>query len=123
MLLDFAIKLDPKNSKQKNMLSLISQSLKKLQIKTTKPDDFSLLNKAKELIADQITIPNLSSTNKIKKRNFSCYSKVTIADFEFIKSVSSGTYAKVYLAKKKTTGNMYAIKVIPKSDLKQKKTS
>ena len=44
----------------------------------------------------------------------------TIADFEIIKKISSGAYARVYLAKKKATGDIYAIKVLNKMDVKEK---
>ncbi|OHT01648.1 AGC family protein kinase [Tritrichomonas foetus] len=40
-----------------------------------------------------------------------------ISDFDFLKRISSGAYARVFLAKKKKTGDIYAIKVIPKSSL------
>lgn len=41
-----------------------------------------------------------------------------ISDFDFIKRISKGAFASVYLARKKITGDIYAIKVIPKSTLK-----
>ena len=44
----------------------------------------------------------------------------TIADFKFIKRISSGAYARDYLGKKNKTGDIYAIKVIPKTGLRQK---
>ena len=44
----------------------------------------------------------------------------TIADFDFLKVISSGAYARVYLGKKRKTGDVYAIKVTPKSSVKQK---
>ena len=43
-----------------------------------------------------------------------------ISDFEFIKRISSGAYAKVFLGRKKKTGDIYAIKVIPKKSLTEK---
>ena len=43
-----------------------------------------------------------------------------ISDFEFIKRISSGAYARVFLGRKITTGDIYAIKVIPSSSLQQK---
>ena len=46
--------------------------------------------------------------------------QTTIADFRFIKRISSGAYAKVYLAEKTRTKDTYAIKVTPKNTLKQK---
>ena len=44
----------------------------------------------------------------------------TTADFKFIKRISSGAYARVYLGKKNKTGDIYAIKIQPKDDVIQK---
>lgn len=46
--------------------------------------------------------------------------QTTIADFQLIKPISSGAFARVFLAKKKQTGDIYAIKVQPKDDVIQK---
>jgi len=43
-------------------------------------------------------------------------STVSIADFEIIKPISRGAFGRVYLAKKKKTGDLYAIKVLKKLD-------
>jgi serine/threonine protein kinase len=45
---------------------------------------------------------------------------ITIADFVFIKLISSGAYGRVYLARKETTGVIYAVKVLPRSEIRQK---
>jgi len=47
-------------------------------------------------------------------------SQVTIADFEFLKKISRGAFAQVYLAKKKKTDSIYAIKVLSKNDVIKK---
>ena len=41
----------------------------------------------------------------------------TIKDFDIIKPISKGAFGSVYLAKKKTTGDYYAIKTLKKSDM------
>ncbi|EIW72823.1 hypothetical protein TREMEDRAFT_25150 [Tremella mesenterica DSM 1558] len=41
----------------------------------------------------------------------------SIKDFEVIKPISRGAFGHVYLAKKKTTGDYYAIKALKKSDM------
>ena len=46
--------------------------------------------------------------------------EVTIADFTFLKKISSGAYARVFLAKKNVTGDIFAIKVQPKSEIQRK---
>ena len=47
-------------------------------------------------------------------------SRVDIKDFEIIKQISQGAYGKVMLAKKKKTGDHFAIKVMRKLDLVRK---
>jgi hypothetical protein len=44
----------------------------------------------------------------------------TLADFVFVKRISSGAYARVFLARKEKTGDVYAIKVTPRSSISQK---
>lgn len=41
----------------------------------------------------------------------------SIKDFEIIKPISRGAFGSVYLSKKRTTGDYYAIKVLRKSDM------
>jgi serine/threonine protein kinase len=43
-----------------------------------------------------------------------------IQDFEIIKPISKGAYGKVYLASKKTTKDLYAIKILKKEDMVRK---
>ncbi|KNC51667.1 AGC/MAST/MAST protein kinase [Thecamonas trahens ATCC 50062] len=44
----------------------------------------------------------------------------TIREFKIIDRISAGAYGRVYLARKRTTGDLYAIKVIKKKDLARK---
>jgi len=46
--------------------------------------------------------------------------RVSIKDFELIKRISSGAYGKVYLARKKKSGDLFAIKIQSKSELLRK---
>ncbi|EKE39564.1 protein kinase, putative [Entamoeba nuttalli P19] len=48
------------------------------------------------------------------------WQQVGLDDFEVIKKFSEGAYSKLYLVKKKTTGDVYAMKVSKKSDMKRK---
>ncbi|CAO1620589.1 unnamed protein product [Parajaminaea phylloscopi] len=41
----------------------------------------------------------------------------SIRDFDILKPISKGAFGSVYLAKKRTTGDYYAIKVLKKSDM------
>jgi serine/threonine protein kinase len=45
---------------------------------------------------------------------------VSISEFEILKPISRGAFGKVYLAQKRKTGDLYAIKVLSKSDLVRK---
>ncbi|KAH0787089.1 AGC family protein kinase [Histomonas meleagridis] len=45
---------------------------------------------------------------------------LNISDFDILKRISCGAFARVYLAKKKITDDIYAIKVLPKNDVIQK---
>lgn len=44
----------------------------------------------------------------------------SISDFNFLKRISSGAYARVFLAQKKKTGDLYAIKVLKRKECEQK---
>eukprot|EP01113_Clastostelium_recurvatum_P044828 TRINITY_DN760_c0_g3_i2.p1 TRINITY_DN760_c0_g3~~TRINITY_DN760_c0_g3_i2.p1 ORF type:complete len:1617 (+),score=536.15 TRINITY_DN760_c0_g3_i2:260-5110(+) len=48
------------------------------------------------------------------------HSSISISDFEIIKPISKGAFGRVYLARKKTTGDLYAIKVLRKLDMVRK---
>ncbi|TMW64902.1 hypothetical protein Poli38472_009069 [Pythium oligandrum] len=53
-------------------------------------------------------------------RKSSAY-RVSIRDFQIIKPISKGAFGKVYLARKRTTGDQYAIKVLAKEHVLRKK--
>jgi len=42
--------------------------------------------------------------------------EVTVQDFQFIKFIGEGAYGKIYLVKKKKTGDIYAMKIIDYAD-------
>ena len=48
---------------------------------------------------------------------------VSIQDFELVKPISKGAYGRVFLARKKNTGDLYAIKVMNKQELFRKNQS
>ena len=43
-----------------------------------------------------------------------------MSDYIFIKRISAGAFARVFLAKRKVTNDIYAIKVLPKDDVVMK---
>ncbi|EAX84361.1 AGC family protein kinase [Trichomonas vaginalis G3] len=70
--------------------------------------------------AIKIAMNGLKATRASRKGSITSNSKITIADFEFVKRISSGAFATVFIAKKKLTGDIYAIKAIPKTVFQQK---
>ena len=58
-----------------------------------------------------------SSDDKIKKQ----IQKVGLEDFSLIKVIGKGTFAKVVLVKKNDSKQLYALKVIKKRKIKEKK--
>ncbi|KAK6835837.1 Catalytic domain of fungal Rim15-like Protein Serine/Threonine Kinase [Aspergillus parasiticus SU-1] len=57
--------------------------------------------------------PHLASASQPQPRP----APVSIKDFEVIKPISKGAFGSVYLSKKKTTGEHFAIKVLKKADM------
>ncbi|KAL4980947.1 hypothetical protein BDW66DRAFT_1428 [Aspergillus desertorum] len=57
--------------------------------------------------------PHLTTASQPQPRP----SPPSIKDFEIIKPISKGAFGSVYLSKKKTTGEYYAIKVLKKADM------
>ena len=123
MLLDIIVKGD------KNEASCAAKSLTQLELpEEASPNAQSLFQKSKELLQEKIKVSNtydqaskvLQKTRVSGSSNGAPSLQTTIADFNFIKRISSGAFAKVFLAVKNTTGDVYAIKVTPKSSVKQK---
>lgn len=76
----------------------------------TSPDDGSTLSTspgAQMLLSPRIPAAVPSSRTKAS----------SIKDFKILKPISKGAFGSVFLAKKKTTGDYYAIKVLKKSDM------
>ncbi|KAI9892630.1 MAG: rim15, signal transduction response regulator [Vezdaea aestivalis] len=60
--------------------------------------------------------PRLSSVSQPQARAV----QTSIKDFDIIKPISKGAFGSVYLSKKKSTGDYYAIKVLKKADMVSK---
>lgn len=92
------------------------------------PSEDHILTRARNLVLEKMKAAQnyaeasqRSQMTRLRKTDFGVPSlQTTIADFTFIKRISSGAYAKVYLAEKNSTKDTYAIKVTPKSELRQK---
>ncbi|POM66726.1 AGC/MAST/MAST protein kinase, partial [Phytophthora palmivora] len=65
-------------------------------------------------VSDGLRAPRRSSLKPATYR-------VSIRDFHIVKPISKGAFGKVYLSRKKTTGDQYAIKVLAKEHLLRKK--
>lgn len=54
------------------------------------------------------------------KSNLAYENVPTISDFKIVKTITEGAFGRVFLARKKRTDDLYAIKVLRKSDMIQK---
>lgn len=67
------------------------------------------------------TSPRKSESRILNRRSSGIMKKnISIQDFEILKPISRGAFGRVYLAAKKKTSDLYAIKVISKKDLVRK---
>ena len=123
MLLDIVISGDQKKVK------CAVDSITKLELdEDVSANAQSLLQKAKELVQEKVKASTVfkQASQIVQKTRVSGNSygapslQTSIADFKFVKRISSGAFAKVFLAVKTRTGDIYAIKVTPKSGVKQK---
>lgn len=70
--------------------------------------------------ANSLTSPPLSGPLSPRQSSTQPLSRTTptsIKDFDIIKPISKGAFGSVFLAKKKATGDYYAIKVLKKADM------
>ena len=125
LLLQDALYLDPNASDSIEDLNSILSILSKIECdKSITPLAF----RAKKLLNDFLRVckalktlsSGLVETRFSKNPAPASLSTITIADFDFVKRISSGAFASVFIAKKHTTGDIYAIKAIPKNCLNQK---
>ena len=81
--------------------------------------------------ANNIIFQKLSALNEITHKSvaiaqttidhtYGNIHEAQLSDFQFLDRLSAGAFAKVYLARKTTTGDLFAIKVIPKSHVNLK---
>ncbi|PRP84407.1 hypothetical protein PROFUN_08087 [Planoprotostelium fungivorum] len=72
----------------------------------------SVLTKNKPNKNNSITSPEETPPQKKSEGN--------ISDYEMLKPISRGAFGRVYLARRKRTGDLYAMKVLKKSDMVRK---
>jgi len=71
-----------------------------------------ILSPVNQPISSGPVSPRLSSATPLSRAT-----PTSIKDFEIIKPISKGAFGSVFLAKKKATGDYYAIKVLKKADM------
>ncbi|KAE9967488.1 hypothetical protein BLS_006343 [Venturia inaequalis] len=80
------------------------------------PDDRTLRAQTLALHAPQLS-PRLAPTSNVSTIPQARAVPPSIKDFEIIKPISKGAFGSVYLSKKKSTGDYFAIKVLKKADM------
>ena len=69
----------------------------------------TIFNKLKE--NSRLLLDTASPSSTVSTPILSHKDRTSIDDFEIIKPISRGAYGKVFLARKRTTGDLFAIKV------------
>ncbi|OHT06488.1 hypothetical protein TRFO_25519 [Tritrichomonas foetus] len=124
-LLDRAIAVDPHSCGASSELDLICGLLGSVGCIFGNPDASSIVSRAQALSAEKSTasvkLEEAMDIVKLTTNDENTDFKVTtIADFTFIRRISSGAYAKVYLTRRFQTGDLSATKVISRESLQQK---
>ncbi|XP_023746706.1 probable serine/threonine protein kinase IRE4 isoform X2 [Lactuca sativa] len=65
-------------------------------------------------------VDTASPSSSVSTPSHSHKERTSIEDFEIIKPISRGAYGKVFLARKRTTGDLFAIKILKKMDMLRK---
>lgn len=110
----------------KKFLGLVHEKLATLSEyekigKTKRPPIMSLLNLLKESPPhSNANSPRIPPTSPTSDSLRSPRTASSILDFRILKPISRGAFGRVYLATKKSTGDLYAIKVIKKDDITRK---
>ena len=74
-----------------------------------------IFDSSKHLISRE---PKQNSSKSIKKKsNKNKYNKVKLEDFQFIRLIGVGSYGKIYVASKKSSNKLYAIKILNKKNV------
>lgn len=128
-----AVASSASNTPTDKIKSTNNGSAQELELKSFK-EALSILSRARALVNEKSSASSsLSAAIDVFKQttylgmrgdvdDVSVYIRreATIADFSFIRRISSGAYAKVYLTRKNQTGDLSATKVIHRDSLRQK---
>ena len=74
-------------------------------------------NSTANLLTSSPPVPGPLSPRQSSTQPFSRTTPTSIKDFDIIKPISKGAFGSVFLAKKKATGDYFAIKVLKKADM------
>ncbi|OHT13083.1 hypothetical protein TRFO_03521 [Tritrichomonas foetus] len=129
LLLERAHQIDPKNTDSIDELEYIVTALTHLNMKLISEKSSSeIVSKVKDIVQQKLktttiirhTSEVLQNTRVSGNAGTEKIAQIQISDFDFIKRISAGAFARVFLAKKKVSNDIYAIKVLPKDDVVQK---
>lgn len=98
LLIDDVKEIQKTNCKDKEIITLL-----------TKLEQY-LINKM-EIIIERLKVGGESKPKR----------KIKITDFDILKNVGAGAYGRVFLARKKNTRDLFAIKVLKKEEINKKK--
>ncbi|KAG2379323.1 hypothetical protein C9374_007462 [Naegleria lovaniensis] len=101
-------------AKTKHELYDCADNLKRLEVKLKKKDQERNKDMSTETQIVSVCIDLAEEKNKTLHEYVENFKKVSIMDFTLIKPISKGAYGRVYLARKISTPDIYAIKVIEK---------
>ena len=128
LLMERAHEIDPKDAEAAEELAYISEVIAQINVSLIKSSYSEILSQIwEQVIAKKNTsivirraMDVLKNTRISGNADTTKSTQITIADFDFIKRISAGAFARVFLAKKKVSNDIYAIKVLPKDDVVQK---
>ncbi|OHS94131.1 hypothetical protein TRFO_39680 [Tritrichomonas foetus] len=124
LILKRGLEADAYSNDSTDELATIQKALVYLKIPVLQQVINSSIMLLKEKYRQNIALTNAASVLRQTRLSGSdqviSRSNVFISDFEFLKRISAGAYARVFLGQKKKTGDLYAIKVLPKAEMNQK---
>ncbi|KAG0501742.1 hypothetical protein HPP92_001814 [Vanilla planifolia] len=77
-------------------------------------------NKNSSIVEDAFVESDSSRSSRASPLSIKIKDRTSIEDFEIIKPISRGAFGRVFLAKKRITGDLFAIKVLKKADMIRK---
>ena len=126
-LIKNALKVETESEDAPTVLSSIIERLISVDQSNEDTDVQILCTNASRLIQQKLNSAKkfneameLASRTRVSKTSVPPKFVVSIAEFRFVKRISNGAFARVFLATKESLKSPVAIKVIPRSDLTQK---